>query len=107
MSKVSKHFGPQSGKAASFTFIPSKSVRKEYPDAELSELGMDLQDGEVMFVEKVDAPLLVGDALVIETEFGKLSLLQFDDMWEEISDYEKGDDVVWDVFRMVEEWSSD
>ena len=107
MPKVSKHFGPKPGKAACFTFVPSKSVRKDYPDAELDELTMDLQDGEIMFVEKVDVPSVVGGSLVIETKFGKISLLEFDKMWTEISDYEEADDIVWDVFRMVEEWSFD
>jgi hypothetical protein len=105
-TKMAKNttFVPKTDVAASWVFTPSAKIRKQYPNAELEELGMELQEGEVISL-KVKSQKILDANLVIEIAEGRVDLVDFESNWEkgEASD----DAVVWDIGVILENWSSE
>jgi hypothetical protein len=100
-----KVYKPKKGVAAEFSFLPSNSVKKLYPDAETEMLQMDLQEDEVISVIASNI-LQSNESCVIEINGGSITLMEFSDNWEEISGLPE-DAIVWDAERMISTWSFD
>ena len=103
--KKAKMYKPKESVAAEFSYLPSKSVKKLYPDAEMEMLQMELQEGEVISV----APSKIANSdgsCVIDIKEGSITLMEFSDNWEEVSELPE-DAIVWDAERMISTWSFD
>jgi hypothetical protein len=100
-----KVYKPREGVAAEFSFLPSKSVKQLYPDAETEMLQMDLQEDEVISVTASNISQS-DESCIIEINEGSITLMEFSDNWEEISGLPE-DAIVWDAERMISTWSFD
>ena len=105
MGKKRNVYGPRKNKAAEWLFVPSAAVRKAHPDAPGDEIGMDLQDGEVMSLDVVNSATRDG-VVVLTIVQGRLELKNYAKDWQELNEA-PDDAVVWDIARLIETWSSD
>ena len=99
-------WAPKPGKAGVWTFYPNAKVRKDYPACDRDHTGLDCQEGEVLSLVPRKTERL-GKTLVVTTREGRIELGDFDACWHEVSESAGEDCVIWDIYRIVEEWSSD
>ena len=104
MVKMS-YYGPKADKPAEWMFYPNAKTRKRHPDASGDDIGMDLQDDEIICLLPKSVETLKGN-LVLEIAEGRVELLQFDRNWRSL-DRATDDAIVWDVARIIEAWASD
>jgi hypothetical protein len=98
-------YTPKKGKAGVWAFVPNASTREQYPDATLEQLKMDLQDGESLSIAALKSDMR-GTTLVVAVAEGRVELEKFTSDWQEVES-SSDDDIVWDINRMLEEWSAD
>ena len=96
-------YGPKEDVAAEWEFHPSERIRNEYPDAQVEFVGMELQGEEALSLLPIKTEKVKG-TLVITTKGGRVVLKEFAENWLELNALPDG--VVWDVFRMIGEFSS-
>ncbi len=96
-------FAPKKNASAEFNFHPNTKIKKKYPEAPVEFLGMDLQEGELLFIAPKSRKTKDGN-LTLEIEEGSVELVNFKEDWEE--DGGTADSVVWDVDRLIEAWTS-
>jgi hypothetical protein len=68
-------------------------------------LQMELQEGEVISVTPSKTANSDG-SYVIDIKEGSVTLMEFSDNWEEVSELPE-DAIVWDAERMISTWSFD
>lgn len=95
-------FGPKGDRAAEWRFFPSAKIRRQYPNADLVKVGMDMQEGEVVALTP-NSQKMLDSRLVIEVAEGRVELLDFQTNWQ-VSELRGA--IVWDICRIVEEWAS-
>jgi len=98
-------WGPKAGKAATWAFYPSAKVRKAFPSCDREYSGLDCQDEEVLSL----APLSTekrGKVLAVTVIEGRVELADFDTKWRELGATPE-DATIWDIRRIVEDWSSE
>jgi len=99
-------WAPNPGKAGVWTFFPSAKLRKDYPDCDRDRSGLDCQEGEVLSLAPQKTQRL-GNALVVTVPEGRVELADFDTSWHELKRSPGDECIVWDIYRIVEDWSSD
>jgi hypothetical protein len=85
-------------------FVPNDAAVKKWPFFILSELNMDID--EAIYIPG-DKGALVDGNLVIATIHGCLVLKSFDKQWVKKNKITKSDFIVWDLFRIIKEFTSD
>ncbi len=99
-------YAPRKNKAGDFSFYPTAKLKKEYPDAEVDHLGMDLQDGEAMSLNPQKTERR-GGTLVVTIAEGRVELANYDKDWTETKAQPSAGVMVWDVLQMIDAWASD
>lgn len=105
MAAKAMAYAPKKGKAGVWAFVPNASTKEQYPDATLEQLKMDLQDGESLSIAALKSDMR-GTTLVVAVAEGRVELERFASDWQEVK-FPSDDDIVWDINRMLEEWSAD
>ena len=99
-------WAPKAGEAANWAFYPSAKVRKDYPDCDRDYSGLDCQEGEVLSLSPQKTERRA-KTLVVTIAEGRVELEDFDACWHELKTLPDEDCIVWDVYRIVEDWSSE
>ena len=99
-------WAPEAGKPGDWTFYPNAKLRKDYADSDRDRTGLDCQQGEVLSLipQKTDRR---GKTLIVTIGEGRVELGDFDASWHELKALPSEDSIVWDIDRIVEEWSSE
>jgi hypothetical protein len=97
---------PKGGGPGIWTFYPNAKLRNDYPDCDRDRTGLDCQRGEVLSLIP-ETTERRGSTLVVNIAQGRVELRDFDRCWEELRRPPDEDCVVWDIYRIVEEWSSE
>lgn len=99
-------WGPRVGKAGVWTFYPNARLRKDYANCDRDRSGLDCQQGEVLSLSPQKAERRA-TTLVVTIAEGRVELSDFDTCWLELKTPPAEDCIVWDIYRIVEEWSSE
>jgi hypothetical protein len=78
----------------------------DHPRCDRDRTGLDCQQGEVLSLtpQKTERR---GNTLVVNIAEGRVELADFDASWHELKTPPCEDCIVWDICRIVEEWSSE
>jgi hypothetical protein len=99
-------WAPEAGKPGNWTFYPNAKLRKDYADCDRDRTGLDCQQGEVLSLipQKTDRR---GKTLIVTIGEGRVELGDCDASRHELKALPSEDSIVWDIDRIVEDWSSE